>query len=94
MFTIEELKCATALVIKDENGDEFYIEEQEHCSLCADAKGNWIGPGQYYINPETNETEFIFWDNWRNPLEGKISGKILDLSFDYGTTWWSEIGEK
>jgi len=92
MFTINELECATALKIQEENGSLYYIEEQEHCSLCADAKGNWIGPGQYYINPTTNEVEFIFWDNWRNSDEGRISGKIINISLDYGATWLSKIG--
>lgn len=93
MFTIDELECATALQIQEEDGSIYYVEEQEHCSVCADANGNWIGPGQYYINPTTNEAEFIFWDNWCNPLEGRIVGKIVDVSLDYGATWLSKIGE-
>lgn len=80
------IERANAFRIKLDNGEEAYIEEQEHCSLI----GRWPKPdgligGQYYFtNRERTRLVFKSFDpDWPVNYEGKI----ISYSHDYGKTW-------
>ena len=82
-------KHANALKVKLYNGDNVYIEDQEHCALICVGDSDGFVAGQYYFNSSfSNEISIHVFDSKHPGL--RLFGKVLEYSFDYGKTWCNE----
>ena len=81
---------ANALRVKLNNGDNLYIEDQEHCALICINNSDGFVAGQYYFNTTfSDQIQIYIWDkSYSGP--NTLFGKVLEYSFDYGKTWCSE----
>lgn len=80
---------ANALKVKLYNGDNVYIEDQEHCALLCFNNSDGFVAGQYYFNSSfSNEISIHVFDRKHPGL--RLFGKVLEYSFDYGKTWCNE----
>ena len=81
---------ANALKVKLNNGDDLYIEDQEHCALLCFNNSDGFVAGNYYFNIAfSDQIQIQVWDrNYSGPKT--LFGKVLEYSFDYGKTWSKE----
>lgn len=89
---MEELTMwnANAFKVKLNNGDEAYIEEQEHCSLISMGDSDGFRAGEYYFHSKwINSITFQLWDR-DDHMPKCYFGKVIEYSHDYGKTWSSE----
>lgn len=81
---------ANALKVKLNNGDNLYIEDQEHCALLFFNCSDGCIAGQYYFNTAfSDQIQIQIWDR-TYPGPKTLFGKVLEYSFDYGKTWSKE----
>ena len=81
---------ANAFKVKLSNGEDAYIEDQEHCALISIGDSDGFIVGQYYFKSTISDN--IIFQVWDRGYEVKkvFFGVVTAYSHDYGKTWSSD----
>lgn len=78
---------ANAFKVKLHNGEDAYIEDQEHCALISIGSSDGFIAGEYYFKSDISDAiTFQVWDREYKGPKG-FFGVVTEYSHDYGKTW-------